>query len=591
MKKVVLSILFICGIIITACSYKASNNNIDEGETVNKMSNIYKVKNAKIYTSSSEGINATSFVVKDGKFVYVGDEKGLDNFEGEVIDMGGKFIMPSIMDSHVHITVSVANQYTPPFEFITEVGKAEVLKHISNFISEHKEQEKYNFLLGIENLGEEKLTKDDLDKICNDKNIMILEHGGHSIWCNTKVLNEEGINDNSKDIVPNLSYYERDENGHITGYLVEMTEAKIMMSHTGDITDEEIRESVSKYIDYCKAHGISAVFDAGLPGAEEFHERVYKILCDMDKEGKLPIYVEGSYLAYTPDMLNTAVEKLKRYREEFNTEHVRVNTLKIISDGTIGIYTAAMVDPYEGRTTNGGCVFDVERLSLLLKEINDNGFDIHIHTVGDRASTIALDSVEKVKNELGDNFKSQVTLAHLEIMKDENLDRFNKLGVIANYTPWWHGGGGGGGGLEGQALIMGKERASNMYKCRTVYDTGATVCFSSDNIVFGDMMTWNPYLGMEIAMTRYNTKKTKIDESEVFGYQYPPSNECMEIDQVLKAYTINNAKQLRLIDKKGSIEVGKDADYLVFDKDLTTIEKEGFSYVMPIEVYFKGIKQ
>lgn len=561
-----------------------------EGKEVYKLKADYKIKNAKVFTSDNKTQYVTSFAVKDGKFIYVGDEKGLENYDGEVKDLEGKFITPALMDSHVHITVSVANQYTPAFEFISEMGKTDILKHISDFVNEHKDQEKYNFMVGIENLGEEKLTKEDLDAICSDKNVLVVEHGFHSVWCNTKLLTEEGISDATKDIVPDLSYYERDENGHITGYLVEMTEGKIIMSHTSNITDEEIRKSVEGYLEFCQKNGISAVFDAGLPGADEFHERVYKILCDMDREGKLPITIEGSYLAYTPDMLDGALEKLKKYREEYNTEHFKVNTLKIISDGTIGIYTAAMVDPYVGKTTRGGLVFDTDRLVALLKELNDNNFDIHIHTVGDRASKTVLDSVEKVKSELGEDFKTQVTCAHLEIMKDEDLGRFNELGVIANYTPWWHGGAGGGGGLEGQAEVMGMERASNMYKCRTVYDTGATVAFSSDNVAFGEFLEWNPYLGMEIAMTRFDSKNTKLPDTEYFDNPYPPLSECMEIDQVLNAYTINNAKQLRLDDKKGSIEVGKDADFLVFDKDLTTAEKEGFSYTEPSEVYFEGKK-
>ena len=116
------------------------------------------------------------------------------------------------------------------------------------------------------------------------------------------------------------------------------------------------------------------------------------------------------------------------------------------------------------------------------------------------------------------------------------------------------------------------------------------VAFSSDNIVFMDFMTWNPYLGMEVGMTRWITEKTRNYPFTVAAKVFPPENERMTIDQMLTGFTINGAKQLGIEDKKGSIEVGKDADYLVFDKDLLTAPQEGFSYNKPSEVYFGGKK-
>ena len=71
------------------------------------------IKNASVFTSAAVNFHASAFAVKDGKFVYVGDEEGLKDFEGEIVDLGGKFVMPGISDSHVHMAINTAFEYTP----------------------------------------------------------------------------------------------------------------------------------------------------------------------------------------------------------------------------------------------------------------------------------------------------------------------------------------------------------------------------------------------------------------------------------------------------------------------------------------------
>jgi hypothetical protein len=95
---------------------------------------------------------------------------------------------------------------------------------------------------------------------------------------------------------------------------------------------------------------------------------------------------------------------------------------------------------------------------------------------------------------------------------------------------------------------------------------------------------------MEIGMTRWINEKTRFDEYSRTVAPFPPESERMNIEQMIIGYTINGAKQLGIEAKKGSIEVGKDADFLVFDKDLLTAEHEGFSYNSPAQVYMGGKK-
>ena len=136
--------------------------------------------------------------------------------------------------------------------------------------------------------------------------------------------------------------------------------------------------------------------------------------------------------------------------------------------------------------------------------------------------------------------------------------------------------------------MLGTERAKKQFRCKTVWDTGALVTWSSDEITFGDLIQWSPYLGMEVGMTRLITEKTRSHDFTRSEEVFPPENEKMSIEEMILGYTINGAKQLGIDGAKGSIAAGKDADFLVFDNDLLTAEHEGFSHNKPIEVYFGG---
>ena len=541
------------------------------------------IKNAKIYTSDSKNPKASALVVKDGKFVYVGDEAGLKDFEGEVTDLGGKFIMPGIIDSHVHVTIPVAFDYADLGVRFEPNGKKGAMDFMSAYVKEHPEQKCYRFLLERHYLNGEEITKEDLDAVCPDKELILLEGECHSNWVNSKVLERMGIADDTPDPVPGLAYYVR-KDGHVTGNSFETASWPILFDGVNDLTEEQIRVSLERWIEYSKKVGVSAVFDAGFPEHNPVHERMYDILCKMDKEGKLPIYIDGSYVLTRPSKMQEAIEEVKRFNKKYNSEHLKVHTLKIFMDGTLKIETAAQVTPYVDTGVTGTTAFKPAQVAEILKALNEAGLDLHVHTVGEAASRVVLDGVELARKELGDKYHMKVTCAHLEVQDDADLGRFAKLGVFANYTPWWHNGG-GPGALE---QMLGETRSRKMYRCKTVWNTGALVAWSSDNVAGGDFLTWSPYLGMEIGMTRTISEKTNVPPYCISPIANPPAEERMNKEEMIIGYTINGAKQLGIEAAKGSIEAGKDADFLVFDNDLLTAEPDGFSQNKPAQVYFDG---
>ena len=543
------------------------------------------IKNAKIFTSDSDNPQASALVVKDGTFAYVGDEAGLADFEGEVMDLGGKFIMPGIIDSHVHVTIPVGFEYAPMGERIEPDGKQEALDIMAKYVKENPGEKRYRFYLEKKFLKGEDIVKEELDAICPDAELQIQEGEGHSIWVNSKILEKHGINDDTPDPIPGLAFYVR-KDGHVTGNMYEgATEIPIILDSSMKLTDEQVDAALQRWIDFSVEFGVSAVFDSGLPGDAKFHEKVYKRLRALDEQGKLPVYVDGCLVVNAENVAREGLEELKRFQREYNTEHLKVHTMKIFMDGTQKIHTAAMVTPYADIGTTGSTAFSAEGIARLLKDLNDADMDLHLHTVGERASRTVLDGVEMARKEMGDSLHVRVTCAHLEIQDDADLDRFAKLGVFANFTPHWHA-----GDPSYSAVWLGEERSKKQFRCKTLWDSGAHVAWSSDNIVFMDFMTWNPYLGMEVGMTRMITDKTRHYDFARCAEVFPPEDERMDIEEMLLGFTINGAVQLGIEDTKGSITAGKDADFLVFDNDLLTAEQEGFSFNKPADVYFGGKK-
>ena len=547
------------------------------------------IKNAKIFTSDKNNPMATAFVVKDGKFVYVGDEAGLANYEGEVTDLGGKFIMPGIIDSHVHITTSVGFEYTDLGVPVMCSNKKDCLDFMAKYIKDNPGEKRYRFMMERTCLAGEDLTKEELDAICPDAEMLVLEGEVHSNWVNSKILAAHGITDATPDPVPELAYFVR-KDGHVTGNSFETASWPMLFDSVNDLTDEQISAAVLRWLDSSIKYGVNGVFDAGFPEQNGMNERIYKYLRELDKQGKLPVYVDGCYVLTQPRKMREALEGVKRLHKEFDTEHMKVHTLKIFMDGTLKIETAAMVTPYVDTGVKGASAFNAQQMCEILKELNEEGLDLHVHTVGEASSRVVLDGVELAKKELGDNFRVKVTCAHLWVQDDADLKRFAKLGVIANFTPWWHSGNVGGNPIEYWPTFIGEKRAHNMFRCKTMWDSGALVTWSSDEVFYGDFRNWSPYLAMEIGMTRWINEKTRFDEFSRTVAPFPPDSERMNIDEMILGYTINGAKQLGIEAKKGSITAGKDADFLVFEKDLLTAEQEGFSYNMPKDVYFGGKK-
>ena len=567
--------------------------------------NDYIVKNANIYTQDKAHPWAEAFAVRDGKFACVGTNEEVDFWvisqETEVLrepietlDLGGRFVMPGIIDSHAHIAMSVflgGDDDDEEFPLYDCQSKAEVLQKLKDLVRKHPFRIFYAMFYGrVEILADDPITRDDLDKIVRFRPVILMESECHSAILNSAALRYFKIKEDVEDIAPGLSCYNRDENGRLTGMITEMTMVPILAVETPK--ENELRQGITKLLSYLVSRGVTTIFDAGSLTEEDFVFQTFKA---MDEEGKIPVRMFMCHMLWHPDMVEDAIAQLKRYKAKYETQNVRLETMKMMFDGTQRIHTACMVEPYTDTGTSGGTLISEERLLAFMRDLNHEGIDFHLHTVGEGAVRKVMNCVETLRKEgesgKGEPFRITVICAHDEVLRPEDIGRFRQLGIVANFTPSWNGGN-CGSEPENMQKLLGPERGLRTLQSRTVFDTGAIVSFSSDEVELHNMDHWSPFWGMEVGRTRQDPDFGQpLEDGRKDGSTapvYPPADERLAMEQLIEGYTLNGAKQLGIEDQIGSIEVGKDADYLVLSENLFEVDPYRLHDVVPERVYIKG---
>ena len=477
------------------------------------------VTNAKVYTQNDAMPKAEAFAVEDGKFVCVGSNEEVRQWAAdhaktmEELDLDGKFIMPGIIDSHTHIAMSAfmgGDDEDDEFPMYDCKSKAEILDKLKALVKKHPFRMFYAMFYGqIEALADDPLTRDDLDKIVRFRPVVLMESECHSAILNSAALRYFKIREDIPDIAPGLSRYDRDEKGRLTGFITEMTMVPILASQTP--SEKELRFGITKLLSYLISRGVTTIFDAGNMTEEDLIFRTFKA---MDQEGKIPVRMFMCHMLWHPDMVPSAIEKFKKYKAKYETDNIRFETMKMMFDGTQRIHTACMIEPYADTGTCGGTLISEPELLEFMRALNHEGIDFHLHTVGEAAMRKVMNCVEQLQAEgeaadgaaddgapAGEPFHITVTCAHDEVICLEDINRFKELGIVANFTPSWNGGN-CGSEPENMQRLLGQERGLCTLQSRTVFDTGAVVSFSSDEVELHNLNRWSPFWGMEVGMTR-----------------------------------------------------------------------------------------
>lgn len=542
------------------------------------MSKIYT--NAVIHTEDPKNPQVDTVVIDDGKFSYVGKAEGYAiKADDEVVDLGGKFVIPGLIDSHQHwaLPCVTAGQHANPMPFIVTPTIEEALAQMDEFVKTFPDFTCYRVMAGKKEDWGRTLTRYDLDKICPDKPFVATDMGAHSFYGNSKLLEVLNVTKDTPDPVPGFVYWQRDENGEPTGLGAEFTQVGAVMA-VNTVPYEDIADNIMEIVNYNISRGITGAYDAGIfVRDEEFLDS----LKTLEKEGKLKNRVSCSYCVYLPERAKDAVKKQLEYKEKYESDLISLDTIKIFMDGTITEGSAGLTRPYvNGKTGQGGCLLTMEELYKLFKEANEAGFDVHMHTIGDRTAKLIIDTLKKMEED-GIELKVKFVIAHLQLILDDYIPELGKHNIYLNLTPFWAN--------YNEAMyqssdiiVLPEGMRSNRFN--SYWKTGAVCAFSSDVTVLpsyvGDAMM-KPFVGIEVG-----SRRLAVGEMDAKWIDDPA--EKLTLDQLLTGYTINGAKQCSWENVTGSIEVGKSADMVVLDKNLYEIPAETIHEVEPLLTVFRG---
>ena len=533
------------------------------------------LKNGRFYTLDTSQTWADSVAIDDGRIAYVGDAVGLQDFindETEQYDLMGRLVLPGLVDSHTHpgLVAQSVDYVDLPW---TPDTKQDMFDVLVAYATEHPDKE---FIVGgrwpSALFGEQGPNRHELDAVIPDRPVILTDTSGHALWLNTKALEALGIDRNTPDPIPGLSYLYRDADGEPTGWVKESgIDAQLKAAGIGE---QISADSLAGFLDYLVSQGVTLVFDAGNG------DKGYRAAAQLEAEGRMPLRYEGSYRIDDDSQIDGAVQELKRLRSTYGGERVKFNTIKIMLDGVSEIRTSAVLEQFLGEENNlGKTLFKTLRLRDFILELHEEAIDLHLHTVGDRAVRTALDAVEAAHVKLGGTPDVRITLCHLEVIDDADFDRFNELNIFSNFSPQWHG-----GHIQGAQLTLGQERYDRMFRVQPLLDRNVTVTFSSDITNAGKWKTGraSPFFGMQVGHTR------KEPEFGANSTVRPPENERLSIENMIRGYTINGATQLGMEDDLGSIEVGKSADLVVLDRNIFETLPTQIRFARPTVVLMEG---
>ena len=530
----------------------------------------------KFYTANPRQPWASAVAIRGKNILYVGDEAGLAGLvdsDTQRYRLDGKLVLPGLIDAHPHpgyVAMSVGRPVMKEAD-----TKEALLLAIAEMVKSNPDQP---VLIGgywpNEMFGKNGPHKRDLDRIESSRPVILLDYWGHSVWANSRAFEAAGVDRDTIDPIPGLAYFARDENGEPSGWVTESA-ATVFLHHFQKIS-EQTEQSLLEFLYYLRNLGVTTLLDAGNFGLDA---EIYDVISRWDREGKLPLRYHGAYTVYLPENYPGAVAELKRMREKYGSDRVRVDTVKVFLDGVLETRTADLSEPYLDNPANSGrSLLSQAQMRQLILDLHVEDLDMHVHAVGNRAISLTLDAVEEAKEALEEPLRTQVTICHLEVMDDADFNRFKDLGVIASYTPHWHGG-------DTRALESAiGQKAYSMMRAQPLISDGATFTFSSD---ITDESEWksggaNPYVGMQIGHNKQNI------EGGAQARLAPPRSERLSLETLVDGYTRNAAIQLGRPEQLGTIEVGKRADLVVLDRDLFAVDRYDIHKAQPEAVWMDG---
>ncbi|MCR5128306.1 MAG: amidohydrolase [Lachnospiraceae bacterium] len=504
-----------------------------------------------IITMDEKKPHAEAVAVRDGKIFYVGDgsvAKKLSDSHTEIFDYGSNSVYPGFLEAHCH-TGGAGYRMTGLAYLDIDASLEECVQAMKEYMAVYPDREQYNGM-GFSIHGVYP-TASMLDAICPDKPMCCTDFGGHAMWINTKAMEKYGIN---KEAVAEFGTdcVNVDENGDPTGYITET--AVFFLRSQVKMTVDEFKTAIIGWEDYALSMGYTGAYNAGLEISSAVEPEAY---FELDQENKLRLYTfAGSFVQDNTDTPEEEMERIARLAKEHNSDHFKVIGAKVFCDGTIELRTAWMLEDYADEPGYKGVkrFNDHDKMVRLVKAAAEHNMNVHIHAIGNAASKAWVDAIAEAEEATG-NFDMRNAIAHLVTVEPDTIRRFGVYNIIPVCAMMW---------VEKTyndyeviVKFFNEKLADEGYPVKSFQDNGAVVVSHSDYPV-------SPAFSVPHSICYGNIRYLPSHGKEM---QRKNTNECLSREDTLKALTINVAYSWHAEDRMGSLEIGKLANFTVFDKD------------------------
>lgn len=512
------------------------------------------VFNTQVYTVDREFSIAESFVVKDGKFYDIGtNEEILGKYRAaNNFNAIGQTIYPGFIDAHCHF-YGYGLGLQQNADLRGTKSQNEIIERLKAFREEHP----YEWLTGRswdQNDWDVKEfpTKEILDAAFPDVAVYLTRVDGHAAWVNSKAIELAGINANTSvdggDVIR--------KNGEATGVFIDNAMDLIRKMIPAE-SEEMSRNALIEGQKNCFTVGLTSVVDAGVS------YEIVKLMDEMHQSGEFKMRINT--------MLNPSKANFDGFVKNgpYVTDRLTVRSIKVYADGALGSRGALMLEPYSDDPDNTGLLIKpLDYYRMICKLAYENNYQVCIHAIGDKANRISLEVFGETLKEKNDR---RWRIEHSQIIHPDDFKLFEKYSIIpsvqqthATSDMYW---------AEDR---VGAERIKSAYAYKDLLKTNAWIIAGTDF----------PVEKIDPLLTFYASVARKDAEGwPTNGFQM---DNGLSREETLKSMTIWAAKGSFEENVKGSIEIGKFADFVILDKDIMKAKEKDILKTNIVATYVGG---
>ena len=528
--------IFIAFCLVTSCKYRKAD---------------WVVFNANVYTVNDSFEKVTAFAIKDGKFISVGGDEIVSLYPNALkFDAKGLPIYPGFIDAHCHF-----------FNLGLSLGQVDLrgtksIEEIEKRLQSYSQNNQFDIIIGRgwdQNLWKSKVfpNNDFLNRLFPDKLVLLRRIDGHALLVNDLVIKKAEIN--SKTRVSGGSILI--ENNKPSGILIDNAmdlAMNILPSKSSKIISKALIDAQTKAFE----NGLTTVDDAGL------NKRTIMIIDSLQKKGDLKIRVYAM-ISNTSDNLNYFLDK-----GIIEQEKLTVRSVKAYLDGALGSRGALLKKPYSDDNKNKGITITTkEELFELAKKLSSKGFQLNTHAIGDKANEIVLDVYNYILKDIED---PRWRVEHAQVVDELDIQKFNSK-IIPSVQPTH-----ATSDMNWADDRLGSNRLKRAYSYKNLLDWSGKIALGTDFPV----EKVNPLLTFYSAVAR---KDVEGNPSEGFLKE-----NALTRTEALKGMTIWAAYSNFEDSFKGSIEIGKFADFVILTKDIMKVPEEEITNVDVVATIVNG---